>query len=129
MLPARAGVIRRPSSSKRTPVCAPRVSGGVPILEALLAQAQMWSPLYKADLTIPLVFSLHNSPDPEAAARRSFRDGLRLFKLLPRIVTDIQTLLAPGHPADIPDPEEQLVDLWDPITGTVPGGTNHTPDP
>ncbi|MFB9607328.1 type I-E CRISPR-associated endonuclease Cas1e [Streptomyces roseofulvus] len=85
--------------------------------------------LYKADLTIPLAFSLHNSPDPEAAARRSFRDGLRLFKLLPRIVTDIQTLLAPGHPTDIPDPEEQLVDLWDPTTGTVPGGTNHTPGP
>ncbi|MFJ4868596.1 type I-E CRISPR-associated endonuclease Cas1e [Streptomyces sp. NPDC088757] len=85
--------------------------------------------LYKADLTIPLAFSLHNSPDPEAAARRSFRDGLRLFKLLPRIVNDIQTLLAPGHPINIPDPEEQLVDLWDPITGTVPGGTNHTPSP
>ncbi|MFJ5631687.1 type I-E CRISPR-associated endonuclease Cas1e [Streptomyces goshikiensis] len=85
--------------------------------------------LYKADLTIPLAFSLHNSPDPEAAARRSFRDGLRLFKLLPRIVTDIQTLLAPDHPVDIPDPEEQLVDLWDPITGTVPGGTNHFPAP
>ncbi|MFE3607453.1 type I-E CRISPR-associated endonuclease Cas1e [Streptomyces goshikiensis] len=85
--------------------------------------------LYKADLTIPLAFSLHNSPDPEAAARRSFRDGLRLFKLLPRIATDIQTLLVPDHPVDIPDPEEQLVDLWDPITGTVPGGTNHFPAP
>ncbi|MFH8717334.1 type I-E CRISPR-associated endonuclease Cas1e [Streptomyces zaomyceticus] len=85
--------------------------------------------LYKANLTIPLAFSLHNSTDPEAAARRSFRDGLRLFKLLPRIVTDIQTLLAPGRSIDIPDPEEQLVDLWDPITGTVPGGTNHTLDP
>ncbi|MEV4949902.1 type I-E CRISPR-associated endonuclease Cas1e [Streptomyces sp. NPDC053755] len=85
--------------------------------------------LYKAELTIPLAFSLHNSTDPEAAARRSFRDGLRLFKLLPRIVSDIQTLLAPGHSSDLPDPEEQLVDLWDPITGTVPGGTNHALDP
>ncbi|MEW2164661.1 type I-E CRISPR-associated endonuclease Cas1e [Streptomyces sp. NPDC007084] len=85
--------------------------------------------LYKANLTIPLAFSLHNSADPEAAARRSFRDGLRLFKLLPRIVTDIQTLLSPGRPVDVPDPEEQLVDLWDPITGAVPGGTNHAVDP
>ncbi|WP_051831841.1 type I-E CRISPR-associated endonuclease Cas1e [Streptomyces violens] len=84
--------------------------------------------LYKADLTIPLAFSLHASTNPEAQARRSFRDGLRLFKLLPRIVTDIQDLLDPGTERDIPDPEEQLVDLWDPITGVVPGGTNHGAD-
>jgi hypothetical protein len=81
--------------------------------------------LYKAELTIPLAFSLHSSPNPEAEARRSFRDGLRLFALLPRIVTDIQTLLDPTTPHETPDPEEQLVDLWDPITGTLPGGTNH----
>lgn len=81
--------------------------------------------LYKADLTIPLAFSLHNSANPEAEARRSFRDGLRLFKLLPRIVADIQHLLDPDNEYDVPDPEEQLVDLWDPIVGTVPGGVNH----
>ncbi|MFJ5683443.1 type I-E CRISPR-associated endonuclease Cas1e [Streptomyces sp. NPDC093099] len=81
--------------------------------------------LYKADLTIPLAFSLHNSTSPEAEARRSFRDGLRLFKLLPRIVGDIQQLLAPETDPGIPDPEEQLVDLWDPVTGAIPGGTNH----
>lgn len=81
--------------------------------------------LYKADLTIPLAFSLHNSTNPEAEARRSFRNGLRLFKLLPRIVTDIQDLLDPGSDRDVPDPEEQLVDLWDPVTGPVPGGINH----
>ncbi|MFF1627428.1 type I-E CRISPR-associated endonuclease Cas1e [Streptomyces sp. NPDC058272] len=85
--------------------------------------------LYKADLTIPLAFSLNTSTNPEAAARRSFRDGLRLFKLLPRIVTDIQELLGgPESAYDIPDPEEQLVDLWDPISGPVPGGMNHGTD-
>ncbi|MFE7313135.1 type I-E CRISPR-associated endonuclease Cas1e [Streptomyces sp. NPDC057555] len=84
--------------------------------------------LYKADLTIPLAFSLHASTNPEAAARRSFRDGLRLFKLLPRIVADIQELLAPDTKRDVPDPEEQLVDLWDPIAGTIPGGMNHGTD-
>ncbi|MGW4757538.1 type I-E CRISPR-associated endonuclease Cas1e [Streptomyces chartreusis] len=84
--------------------------------------------LYKAELTIPLAFSLHNSSDPEAEARRSFRNGLRLFKLLPRIVADIQELLAPGPERDVPDPEEQLVDLWDPVTGPVPGGVNHATD-
>jgi CRISPR-associated protein Cas1 len=84
--------------------------------------------LYKADLTIPLAFSLHNSGNPEAEARRSFRNGLRLFKLLPRIVTDIQELLAAGSSREMPDPEEQLVDLWDPVTGPIPGGINHATD-
>ncbi|MGA4867241.1 type I-E CRISPR-associated endonuclease Cas1e [Streptomyces lavendulocolor] len=81
--------------------------------------------LYKAELTIPLAFSLHASSQPEAEARRSFRDGLRLFKLLPRIVTDIQALLAPDLVFEVPDPEEQLVNLWDPVSGAIPGGANH----
>ncbi|MGA4842158.1 type I-E CRISPR-associated endonuclease Cas1e [Streptomyces sp. G45] len=85
--------------------------------------------LYKAELTIPLAFSLHSATNPEADARRSFRDGLRLFKLLPRIVTDIQQLLDPQTPYDTPDPEEHLVDLWDPISGAIPGGMNHATDP
>ena len=77
--------------------------------------------LYKAELTIPLAFSLHASTNPEAEARRSFRDGLRLFKLLPRIVTDMQKLLAPEvNVVEVPDPEEQLVDLWDPVSGRSP---------
>ncbi|MEV7416615.1 type I-E CRISPR-associated endonuclease Cas1e [Streptomyces sp. NPDC089919] len=83
--------------------------------------------LYKAELTIPLAFSLHASHNPEGEARRSFRDGLRLFKLLPRIVADIQDLLDPSkdRSRDVPDPSEQLVDLWDPVAGAVPGGLNH----
>lgn len=81
--------------------------------------------LYKAQLTIPLAFSLHASTNPEAAARRSFRDGLRLFRLLPRIVADIQDLLAPDTQHPVPDLDEELVDLWDPVTGPIPGGTNH----
>lgn len=81
--------------------------------------------LYKAELTIPLAFSLHASTNPEAEARRSFRHELRLFQLLPRIVTDIQQLLDPTHTYECPDPEEQLVDLWDPVVGSVPAGINH----
>lgn len=81
--------------------------------------------LYKAQLTIPLAFSLHSSTDPEALARRSFRDGLRLFKLLPRIVTDIQQLLDPEGQYEFEDPDERLVDLWDPVAGVIPGGVNH----
>ncbi|MFF8367074.1 type I-E CRISPR-associated endonuclease Cas1e [Rhodococcus erythropolis] len=81
--------------------------------------------LYKAELTLPLAFSLHASTNPEAEARRSFRDGLRLFRLLPRIVHDIQELLDPHSDRETPDPEEQLVDLWDPIAGPLPGGANY----
>ncbi|ARQ72267.1 subtype I-E CRISPR-associated endonuclease Cas1 [Streptomyces marincola] len=81
--------------------------------------------LYKAQLTIPLAFSLHAATEPEAQARRSFRDALRLFKLLPRIVTDIQQLLDPAGEYETEDPDEQLVDLWDPIAGAIPGGINH----
>ncbi|MFD6434344.1 type I-E CRISPR-associated endonuclease Cas1e [Streptomyces venezuelae] len=86
--------------------------------------------LYKAELTVPLAFSLHASTHPEAEARRSFRDGLRLFRLMPRIVRDLQTLLAPhDSPREFgEDLDEQLIDLWDPVTGTLPGGTNHAPD-
>ncbi|MGA5354201.1 type I-E CRISPR-associated endonuclease Cas1e [Streptomyces thermodiastaticus] len=84
--------------------------------------------LYKAELTIPLAFSLHDASDPEAQARRSFRDGLRLFKLMPRITTDIQRLLAPDEPVTTPDPDEELVDLWDPVSGPIAGGTNYGTD-
>ncbi|GGT57879.1 type I-E CRISPR-associated endonuclease Cas1e [Streptomyces purpureus] len=82
--------------------------------------------LYKAQLTIPLAFSLHDSPHPEAMARRSFREELRLYRLLPRIVTDIQSLLAPGETAPVPDGHAvDLVNLWDPYSGSVPAGVNY----
>jgi CRISPR-associated protein Cas1 len=82
--------------------------------------------LYKAELTIPLAFSLHNSTHPEAMARRGFREGLRLYKLLPRIVADIQSLLAPDDAAPLPDGHEvELVNLWDPELGSVPAGVNY----
>ncbi|MBW8484439.1 type I-E CRISPR-associated endonuclease Cas1e [Actinomadura parmotrematis] len=84
--------------------------------------------LYKAELTIPLAFSLHDAADPEGQARRSFRDGLRLFRLLPRIVADIQTLLDPDDGTrreDAEEASEELVDLWDPDFGNLAGGTNY----
>ncbi|MGJ5898399.1 type I-E CRISPR-associated endonuclease Cas1e [Streptomyces niveiscabiei] len=92
--------------------------------------------LYKADTTLPLAFSLHHSTDPESDARRAFREDLRLIRLLPRIVHDIQTLLSPA--ADNDDDTEdddnapehrdiRLVHLWDPKTGTLPAGVNYAP--
>ncbi|MFD0851026.1 type I-E CRISPR-associated endonuclease Cas1e [Actinomadura adrarensis] len=87
--------------------------------------------LYKAELTIPLAFALHDVPDPDGQARRSFRDGLRLFRLLPRIVADIQTLLNPDDGTrreDAEDATEELVDLWDPDFGRLAGGINYGTD-
>ncbi|OII63095.1 subtype I-E CRISPR-associated endonuclease Cas1 [Streptomyces sp. CC53] len=82
--------------------------------------------LYKAELTIPLAFSLHDAPHPEATARRSFREGLRLYKLLPRIVNDIQSLLSPDDTIPLPDGHAvELVNLWDPEAGSVPAGVNY----
>ncbi|TDC78281.1 type I-E CRISPR-associated endonuclease Cas1e [Streptomyces hainanensis] len=82
--------------------------------------------LYKAELTIPLAFSLHDTPNPEGMARRGFREGLRLFKLLPRIVTDVQSLLSPDEVQPAPDGQSvQLVNLWDPEVGSVPAGVNY----
>lgn len=84
--------------------------------------------LYKAELTIPLAFSLHASANPEQRARVQFREDLRLFALLPRIVADIQKILVPESDVTTPDLEEQVVDLWDPISGAVPGAINHSTD-
>lgn len=84
--------------------------------------------LYKAELTLPLAFSLHSSDNPEQAARRRFREDLRLLRLLPRIVQDIQTLLTPGA---LPDPDRNerrdahMVHLWDPQAGILPAGVNY----
>ncbi|MFI7342970.1 type I-E CRISPR-associated endonuclease Cas1e [Streptomyces sp. NPDC050085] len=84
--------------------------------------------LYKAELTLPLAFSMANSSDPEGEARRSFREELRLFRLLPRIVADIQDLLEPGdqmRQQDAEEASEELVHLWDPVGGALDGGRNY----
>lgn len=80
--------------------------------------------LYKADLTIPLAFSLHKSADPDGQARRHLRDRLRAYKLMPLIVDDIQRLLDPAAAGDRPERESQPVNLWDP-EGDVASGVNY----
>lgn len=79
--------------------------------------------LYKAELTIPLAFSLHASADPESDARRALRRNLTLYRLMPRIVRDIQRLFEPGAAPD--DEPADVLQLWDPEEGSVAGGTNH----
>lgn len=82
--------------------------------------------LYKARITIPMAFSLHTSQDPEREARRRLREEFRAFKLMPQIVTDIQTLLDPdGTEAKAGDRTADLVHLWDPDAGALPAGVNY----
>ncbi|MFE0463865.1 type I-E CRISPR-associated endonuclease Cas1e [Kitasatospora sp. NPDC058965] len=83
--------------------------------------------LYKAQTTIPLAFALHDSPQPEQDARRRLRDELRLIKLLPRIVRDVQGLLTPDLDSAEQDERRDipLVNLWDPEAGPLPAGTNY----
>lgn len=84
--------------------------------------------LYKAETTLPVAFSLHQSADPEQDARRKFREELRLVRLLPRIVQDVQALLTPDID-DIKDHTERhdvgMVHLWDPKAGVLPAGVNY----
>ena len=88
--------------------------------------------LYKAKTTLPVAFALHQSTDPDRDARRRFREDLRLLRLLPCIVRDVQTLLTPD--AEPPDREEEepserreveMVHLWDPAAGILPAGVNY----
>jgi CRISP-associated protein Cas1 len=85
--------------------------------------------LYKAGLALPVAFSLHQATNPEQDARRKFREGLRLIRLLPNIVQDIQTLLTPGA-ARTEEPSERrdvdMVHLWDPTAGVLPAGVNYS---
>ncbi|GAA1989710.1 type I-E CRISPR-associated endonuclease Cas1e [Nocardiopsis rhodophaea] len=78
--------------------------------------------LYKAETTIPLAFSLHNSSDPERAARLRLREDFRLLKLIPRMVTDIYKVLDLPV-SDTPGPSN-VINLWDP-DGEVPSGVNY----
>ncbi|MGP4001374.1 type I-E CRISPR-associated endonuclease Cas1e [Streptomyces sp. 8N706] len=87
--------------------------------------------LYKAETTLPLAFSLHQSSNPEQEARRKFREELRLLRLLPRVVGDVQLLLTPDADPDsyADDRSErrdvEMVHLWDPKAGVLPAGVNY----
>jgi CRISP-associated protein Cas1 len=84
--------------------------------------------LYKAKLTIPLAFSLNSERNPEGAARRKLRENLRLFRLLPNIVRDVQRLLTEEDLDDEDDSRHEvpMVNLWDPKRGVLPAGVNYT---
>ncbi|CUU56583.1 CRISP-associated protein Cas1 [Parafrankia irregularis] len=91
--------------------------------------------LYKAKTTIPLAFALHDSPDPERAARSRLREEFRLIRLLPNIINDIQNMLDLSRDLDTDDdPGDRaslavdMVHLWDPDLGALPAGVNYSND-
>ncbi|APU15566.1 type I-E CRISPR-associated endonuclease Cas1e [Actinoalloteichus fjordicus] len=85
--------------------------------------------LYKARHTIPLAFALHKHGNPDREARRRLREDFRLYRLMPKMVLDIQRLLAPEEITEAEEPEEvELVHLWDPDLGAVEAGRNHAHD-
>lgn len=85
--------------------------------------------LYKVDFTIPAAFdaTAAGSDDLESRTRRACRDMFRSGRLLPRIIDDIQTLLAipPAPGLEAFDDDAALPGgLWDPVEGVVKGGIN-----
>ena len=81
--------------------------------------------LYKARVTIPLAFSLNESSQPERDARVRLREEFRLLKILREVVNDIQTLLDPDVDIADADSFEDIVHLWDPVSGPMPAGVNY----
>jgi CRISPR-associated protein Cas1 len=84
--------------------------------------------LYKAETTVPLAFSLHASNFPEREARDRLRSQYRLYRMIPRMVRDIQYLLSPeeAEEQEEADTRWRVVELWDPDgTGSVGGGVNY----
>jgi CRISPR-associated protein Cas1 len=81
--------------------------------------------LYKTKMTIPIAFAQHAATKPQQTVRRHLREHFRLFRLLPRIVTDIQYLLDPSTDHSADDRGTQMVHLWDPELGALPAGVNY----
>jgi len=91
--------------------------------------------LYKADITIPLAFEVvaSNSDNLERTVRLKCRDSFNDQDLLKRIVPDIDEALNVKIPeeytsADFDSDIFSPVNLYDPSTGTRPGGVNYGND-
>lgn len=77
--------------------------------------------LYKADITIPAAFDLAaKGMTSEREARIAVRDAIVRTRLMPRIVSDLKTLLLP----DASGVEAERNDLWAGGDTTVEGGRN-----
>lgn len=89
--------------------------------------------LYKADITIPLAFrSVALGTDGlESRVRRLCRETFHRFRLLERIVPDVQRALGlqpeQVRAAELYD-EDAVARIWDPVAGELTGGRNFAED-
>lgn len=83
--------------------------------------------LYKAEITIPIAFSVaaSNPVDVEAETRHAVRDAMQDGSILPRCVRDIKRLLLPEDPEGKELEESNVVRLWDGGDRAVAGGTSY----
>lgn len=83
--------------------------------------------LYKAEITIPIAFSVaaSNPVDVEAETRHAVRDAVYDGSLLPRCARDIKRLLLPDDSDDQALEELNVVRLWDGGNRSVVGGTSY----
>lgn len=87
--------------------------------------------LYKVDVTVPIAFrvaaEVQGSAGIETAARRACRDAFKEFRLLERIVPDIQRVvgLRPETARLIVESDFFPTKLWDPEAGEISGGENY----
>lgn len=84
--------------------------------------------LYKTEISIPVAFETVSQgfAAVESRTRANFRDRIREAKLLQRILTDIDQLLAinaePEQPGDVDHDAAKPGHLWDDANGSVEGG-------
>lgn len=87
--------------------------------------------LYKVELTVPIAFrcAAANEPQLESRVRKTCRAAFYKSSLLERIIPDIQRALGqtiePAEEYSLADLNQEVLDLWDPERGAVPGGQNH----
>lgn len=86
--------------------------------------------LYKAEITIPIAFSVvaSNPVDVEAETRHAVRDAVQDGAILPRCARDIKRLLMPDDPETLELEESNVVRLWDGGNRSVVGGTSYGDD-
>lgn len=86
--------------------------------------------LYKAELSIPIAFEVaaEGADDIGSATRRGMRDALYDLSILDRMVRDIKWLLADGDIEYEVPVEEDRVELWDELRGSVAAGRSYGGD-
>lgn len=85
--------------------------------------------LYKAEVTIPIAFSVvaRGSDDIPADTRRAVRDAMVSGKVIERCVRDVRSLILADESLD--EPDWDIVHLWDERGEDVPGGVAYGEEP